>query len=76
MRRLQNVADVRMEPELAALARVAPVDEHLPLRRLEEPADKVHQRRFARAGLTHDGDVRPLRDLQVEVLQNVFLSSG
>ena len=74
MRRLQHVADVRVEPQLASLPRVASVNEHLPARRLVEPADEVHKRRFARAGLADDGDPSPLRNLQVEVLKHVFFS--
>ena len=74
MRRLQHVADVRVEPQLASFPRIAPIDEHLPARRLVEPADEVHQRRFARAGLSDDGDSCPLRNLQVEVLKHVLFS--
>ena len=38
MRALQHVADGAVQPQLAALADIAPVDEHLPGRRLEEAA--------------------------------------
>ena len=76
MRRLQHVADVGVQPELAARARVAAVDEHAALRRLKEAADEVHERGFARAGLADDGDVRALRDLEAEVLQHVLAAVG
>ena len=76
VRRLEHIADVRVEPELAALPRVAPVDEHLPLRRLIEPADEIHERGFARAGLADDGDIRSLRHFQVEMLENVLVAVG
>ena len=61
MRRLQHVADVRVQPQLASLPRVAPVNKNLSLRRLIEPADEIHQRRFARAGLADNGNARALR---------------
>ena len=74
MRRLKDIADVGVQPELAAFAGVPPVNQHLTLRRLKEAADQIHQRRFARAGLADDGDVGALRHLEVEMLQNVFFS--
>ena len=76
VRRLQHVADVGVQPELAARTRVAAVDEHATLRRLKEAADEVHERGFARAGLADDGDVRALRDLEAEVLQHVLAAVG
>ena len=44
MRRLQHVADVRVQPQLAALARVAAVDQDAALGRLKEAADKIDER--------------------------------
>ena len=72
MRTLQHVADVGMEPELAALAVIAAVDQDFPLRRLKEAAGEVHKGRFARAGLAHEGDGRPGGNFQRKVLQNVL----
>ena len=68
MRRLQHIADRVMQPELGALPRVPSVDEHPPRRRLIEAANEICQRRFARAGLPHDGEIRAKGDFEVEVL--------
>ena len=76
MRRLKHIADRAVQPELRALARVAAVDEHAARRRLVEAADEVGERRLACARLADDGDVRPEGDLQVEMLQNVFVAVG
>ena len=63
MRCLEDIADRAVQPELRALARVAPVDQYAALRRLVEAADEVCERGFARAGLAHDGHVRAKGDL-------------
>ena len=76
VRRLQHIADGRVQPELGALARVASVDQHLSLRRLVEPADQIDQRGFARARFADDGDRRSLGNGKVEVFKHVFVAVG
>ncbi len=76
VRRLQYVADVRMQPRHRPLAHVAPVDEDAPFGRLEKPTHEIDQRRFARARLAHYRDVGALRHFKVEIFENVFVTVG
>ncbi len=76
MRGLQDIADGGVQPELAALAGVAPVDEQLAGRGLIEAADEVCQRRFPGAGFAYDGDVGAEGDVQIEVLEDGLLPVG
>ena len=71
---LQDVADAAVEPELGPFPGVPAVDQDLALRRLIETAGQVDQGRLARARLADDRDVGPLRDLQIEVLQDHLIS--
>ena len=76
VRRLKDVAYRGVQPELRALACVAPVDEDAAGRRLIEAADEVHERGFARARLADDGDVRAEWNIKAEVLENIFVAVG
>ena len=73
---LEHIADVAVEPQLAALPVIHPVNEDLPLSGLKEPAGQVHQGALACAGLAHDGHGGPLGDVQGEVLQHVVAAVG
>ena len=72
VRILQHIADVRVQPQLAALAVVPAVDEDLAGGRLKKAAGEVHKRALARAGLADDGDGRSGGDFQREVRQHVL----
>ena len=74
MRRLKNVADVAVQPELTSFARVSAVDEELTRRRLVEATYKIYKRGFSRSRLADDCNIRPLRDFQIEMLKNVFVA--
>ena len=76
MRRLKDVAYRGVQPELRALACVAPVDEDAAGRRLIEAADEVYERGFARACFADDGDVSAEGDVKAEVLKNIFVTIG
>ncbi len=55
--------------QLAAgdLSKVAPLEEHLPRRRLDQPRQAAHQRRLARAGKPHDDENLALADREIGV---------
>ena len=76
VRVLQHIADGGVQPQLGALAVVAPVDEDAAGRGLKEAAGEIDERGLARAGLADDGDGGAGGDLQVEVGEHVLLAVG
>ena len=73
---LQHIADVGVEPQLAALAVVHAVNEDMSLRRLEEPAGQIDEGTLAGPRFAYDGHRGPLRDVEGEVLQHVLAAVG
>ena len=59
VRRLQDVAEVGLKPQLTARAVIRAVDEDFALRRLIEAADEVDDRGFAAAGFANERDGLP-----------------
>ena len=74
MRRLKNVAYIAVQPELRSLPGIPPIDEKLTLSGFIEAADEIDQSGFAGAGLADDGDICPMRHLEVKVLKNIFVA--
>ena len=72
MGRLQHIAQVALQPKLAAGAVVRAVDENAPLRGLVEAADQVDDGALAAAGFAHQRHGLPVIDVQVEVLQHLL----
>ena len=72
VRLLEHVAEVRLQPELAALFIVHAVDQYLPLGGLVEAAQEVDDGGLARAGLADQGDGLARLDGEVEVFQHLF----
>lgn len=72
VRRLQDVAEVGLKPQLTARAVIRAVDEDFSLRRLIEAADEVDDGGLAAAGFADKGNSLPVLDVQVEVLQHLF----
>ena len=74
VRALQHITDAAVQPQLAALAVILAVDQHLSGRRLKEPAREIHQRAFSSPRLAHDGNRGPGGDFQVKVTQHVLVA--
>ena len=72
MRALQHIAQRAVQPRNASLPVIPAVDEDPPLGRLEEAAGQVDQCALSGAGLAHNGDRGPGRNVQAEVLQHIF----
>ena len=72
MRALQHVADGGVQPQLAALAVIAPVYQYLPGGGLEKAAGQVDERALAGARFAHDGHGGAGGDFQVEVAEHVL----
>ncbi len=73
---LQHIADVGVEPQLAALAVVHAVNEDLSLRRLEEPAGQIDKGALAGPRLAYDGHRGPLRDVEEKCSSTFSPPSG
>ena len=73
---LQHIADVGVQPQLAPLPVIHPVDEDLSPGGFKEPAGQIHQGALARTGLAHDGHRGALRDVQGKVLQYILAAVG
>ena len=73
---LQHISDVGVQPQLAALPVVPPVDEDLAGGGLEEAAGQVDQSALARPRLPHDGHGGARRDVQVEVAEHILPPIG
>ena len=72
MRRLQYIPQACLQPKLAALAIIPPVDEHLSLRRLIEPANEVHDGALACTRFAHKGNGFSSVHMQTEIAQHLF----
>ncbi len=73
---MQHIANVGMEPELAALFIVPSINENLPFRGFKKPAGQVNEGAFARAGLTYNRHRGTGGNVQREVCQHVFAAVG
>ena len=73
---LQYIADVGVEPQLAALPVVPAVDQDLAGGGLEEPAGQVDQGALPRPRLPHDGYGGARRDVEVEVGEHILSPVG
>ena len=73
MRILQHIADIAVQPQLGAFPVVPAVDEDGTLCWLKKAAGQVDQGGFSRTGFADNSDRGAGGDLQIEVLQNVFV---
>ena len=73
---LQHIADIGVEPQLAALPVVPAVDQNLSLGWFKEPAGQVDQGGFARPGLPHNGHGGARGYMEAEVLQHIVPAVG
>ena len=73
---LEHIAYGRVEPELAALAVVAPVYQYLAGGGLKEAAGQVDQRALAGPRLAHDGHGGAGGYLEIEVAEHVLAAVG
>ena len=74
MRRLQDVSQGGMQPELAPFANIFSIDKHLPRSRFIEATDQIRQRGFARSRLADNGDVASERNRQIEIAEDIFVA--
>ena len=69
LRILEDEGNVPVESIGGDVASVDPADTHAPLVRVSEARDQRRERRFSRAGGTHEGGHRALGDGQTDVVQ-------
>ena len=69
LRILEDEGDVPVENIGGDVASINPADAHVPTIRVSEARDQRRERRFSRAGGTHEGSHRALGDGQTDVVQ-------
>ena len=72
MRRLEHIAEMRLQPELRSFSIILPVNENSTFRRLIESAHKVDDRALACAGLSDQRDRFALMYIKVKVREYFF----
>ena len=76
LRRLENIADRGVQPELGALAGVPPVDQDAAMGGLIEAADQIGEGGLPCPGLSDDGKAGPEGNFQIKMLQHGLFPVG